>query len=213
MSRTKLRAAALVVTILMPGAARSQGPDLLTSRVDELLSRLTLEEKVGEMTQLTIGAVTRGPARAGAPMPLDSVKLENALLRRHVGALLNTDAAMSPDQWREVISTIQRFARRKRVPIPVIYGIDAVHGNHYQTTSTIFPQHLAMAATFDPAVVRLASEITAYEVRASGMVWNFSPVLDLGRQPLWPRFYETFGEDPYLASVLGAEVHQCRGRV
>ena len=157
------------------------------------------------MTQLTIDAVTRGPARVGAPFPLDSVKLENALLRRHVGALLNTDAAMSPDQWRDVIAMIQRFAQRKRVPIPVIYGIDAVHGNHYQTTSTIFPQHIAMAATFDPKVVRAASEITAYETRASGMVWNFSPVLDLGRQPLWPRFYETFGEDPYLASVLGVE--------
>src|SRR5438132_12979082 len=195
MSHTALR-----VALLMPCAALAQGAaDPLRRRVDSVLARLTMEEKVGEMTQLTISAVTRGPARAGAPMPLDSVKLENALLGRHVGALLNTDAAMTPEQWREVIATIQRFARRKRVPIPVIYGIDAVHGNHYQTTSTIFPQHIAMAATFDPAVVRLASEITAYEVRASGMVWNFSPVLDLGRMPLWPRFYETFGEDPYLA--------------
>jgi beta-glucosidase len=196
----------LAIAALMPRPAIAQGAtDPLSRRVDSLLARMTIEEKVGEMTQLAIDAVARGPARVGAPFPLDSAKLENALLTRHVGALLNTDAAMTPDQWRDVIATIQRFARRKRVPIPVIYGIDAVHGNHYQSTSTIFPQHIAMAATFDPKVVRLASEITAYEVRASGIAWNFSPVLDLGRQPLWPRFYETFGEDPYLASVLGVE--------
>src|SRR5258708_13844774 len=185
--------------------AHAQGVDPVGRRVEALLARMTLEEKVGEMTQLTISAGTRGPARAGAPFPLDSVKLENALVRRHVGALLNTDAAMTPAQWRDVIAAVQRVARRKRVPIPVLYGIDAVHGQHYQTTSTIFPQHVAMAATFDRDLVRLVSQITAYETRASGITWNFSPVLDLGRQPLWPRFYETFGEDPYLASVLGVE--------
>ena len=62
-----------------------------------------------------------------------------------------------------------------------------------------------MAATFDRALVRRTNEITAYETRASGIPWNFSPVLDLGRQPLWPRYYETFGEDPYVASVMGVE--------
>ena len=197
---------ALPAWVLLPNPMAAQrGGDPVSRRVDSLLARLTLEEKVGEMTQLTISAVTGGPARVGAPFPLDSVKLENALLRRHVGALLNTDAAMTPEQWRDVIAAVQRVARRKRVPIPVLYGIDAVHGNHYQTTSTIFPQHIALAATFDRDVVRLASQITAYETRASGIFWNFSPVLDLGRQPLWPRFYETFGEDPYLASALGVE--------
>lgn len=179
--------------------------DPVGRRVDALLARMTLEEKVGEMTQLTLSAVTRGPARAGAPFALDSVKLENALLRKHVGALLNTDAAMTPDQWREVIATIQRVAKRKRLAIPVLYGIDAVHGNHYQTTSTIFPHNIALAATFDRDVVRLANQITTYETRASGITWNFSPVLDVGRQPLWPRFYETFGEDSYVASQLGVE--------
>jgi beta-glucosidase len=196
----------LIAPLVYPCMAKAQGgADPVGRRVEALLARMTLEEKVGEMTQLTISAVTRGPARAGAPFPLDSVKLENALVRRHVGALLNTDAAMTPEQWRDVIAAVQRVARRKRIPIPVLYGIDAVHGHHYQTTSTIFPQHIALAATFDRDVVHLASQITAYETRASGITWNFSPVLDLGRQPLWPRFYETFGEDPYLASVLGVE--------
>jgi beta-glucosidase len=110
---------------------------------------------------------------------------------------------MSPQEWSDAITMIQRFAMRARMRIPVVYGIDAVHGHHYQTTSTIFPQNIAMAATFDPALMRRINEITAYETRASGIPWNFSPVLDLGRHPLWPRFYETLGEDPYLASVLG----------
>ncbi|MDB4886486.1 MAG: bglX 4 [Gemmatimonadetes bacterium] len=193
-----------MLVVAQPLAAQRQG-DAIARRVDSLVARLTLEEKVGQMTQLTIGAVARGPARAGAAFPLDSVKLEEALVRRHVGALLNTDAAMTPAQWREVIAMVQRFASRGRVPIPVLYGIDAVHGQHYQTTSTIFPQNIALAATFDRELVRMTNRITAYETRASGIPWNFSPVLDLGRQPLWPRFYETFGEDSHLASALGVE--------
>lgn len=195
----------LVALILAHPAMAQSGPAGLARRVDSVLALMTLEEKVGEMTQLTISAVARGPARAGAPFPIDSAKLENALVRRHVGALLNTDGAMTAMQWREVIATVQRFARRKRLRIPVIYGVDAVHGHHYLSTSTVFPHNIALAATFDRDIVRLANQITAYETRATGIPWNFSPVLDLGRQPLWPRFYETFGEDPLLASALGVE--------
>src|SRR5258708_17259191 len=160
---------ALAVPIVSPPAANAQGVDPVGRRVEALLARMTLEEKVGEMTQLTISAVTRGPARAGAPFPLDSVKLENALVPRHVGALLNTDAAMTPAQWRDVIAAVQRVARRKRGPIPLLYGIDAVHGQHYQPTGPLFPHHVAMAATLDPLLVLLASQTTAYETRASGI--------------------------------------------
>src|SRR5205823_1489483 len=136
----------LVIALLIPLSAGAQrASDPLSRRVDSLLARMTIEEKVGEMTQLTIDAVARGPARMGAPMPLDSVKLENAVVKRHVGALLNTNATMTPDQWQEIIAMIQRFAQRSRLRIPVIYGIDAVHGNHYQSTSTIFPHNIAMA--------------------------------------------------------------------
>lgn len=200
--------ALIALTLLCQPLARpatAQPAAVVARRVDSLLALMTLEEKVGEMTQLTIGAVAAGPARAGARFPLDSARLENALLKRHVGALLNTDGAMTPLQWRDVIATVQRFAGRKRLRIPVIYGIDAVHGHHYMTAGTVFPHNIALAATFDRDLVRLANQITAYETRATGIPWNFSPVLDLGRQPLWPRFYETFGEDPYLAATLGVE--------
>lgn len=178
----------------------------IEARIDALLQRMTLEEKVGEMTQLTIQAVSRTRGTADTPQQVDSAKLEDALLRHHVGSLLNVwDVALTPARWRELTTTVQRIAARKRVPIPVIYGIDAVHGFHYMVGGTIFPQNLAMAATWNPALVRREHEITAYEVRASGIAWNFAPVLDVGRQPLWSRFFETYGEDVHLATVLGRE--------
>lgn len=199
-----LCACALLATAAPPVVAQTSDP--IGRRVEALLRQMTLEEKVGQMTQLALATVSSRAGDANTRVQLDSAKLEDAIVRRHVGALLNVyNVAMSPEEWRDAITMIERFAMRARVKIPVIYGIDAVHGQHYQTRSTLFPQNIALAATFDPALVRRASEITAYETRASGIPWNFAPVLDLGRQPLWPRYYETFGEDPYVASVLGVE--------
>ena len=192
------------LTIVALLAARICGAQSSDARVESLLRRMTLEEKIGEMTQIDIGAVTRVTGNATRPQQLDSAKLEEIVVRRNVGSLLNVaGVALTPRQWLDVTTTIQRFAERRRVPVPVLYGIDAVHGHHYMLGGTIFPQNIAMAATWNPALVRRANEITAYETRASGIAWNFSPVLDLARQPLWSRFFETFGEDVYLASVLG----------
>jgi beta-glucosidase len=185
-------------------AARSAGAQV-DARVDSILRSMTLEEKVGQMTQLTIEAVARTHGTATVKQELDSAKLEDVLVRHQVGSLLNVyDVAITPAEWQSVITTVQRFAARTRMHIPVIYGIDAVHGDHYMLGATIFPQNIAMAATWDPALVRREHQITAYEVRASGITWNFTPVLDLGRQPLWSRFFETYGEDVHLASVMGA---------
>ena len=86
----------------------------------------------------------------------------------------------------------------------MIYGIDSIHGANYVRGATLFPQEIGMAGSWNPALMQRAEEITAMETRAAGIPWSFSPVLDLGRQPLWPRFWETFGEDPYLAKVMGA---------
>ncbi|HEY0780313.1 MAG TPA: glycoside hydrolase family 3 N-terminal domain-containing protein, partial [Gemmatirosa sp.] len=192
----------------------AQRPDpRAAARADSLLRLMTLEEKVGEMTQLTIQAVARTRGTATTAQQLDTAKLEEAILRRHVGSLLNVwDAALTPAQWQQTIATIQRVASRSRLKIPILYGIDAVHGDHYMRAATIFPQNVAMAATFNPELVRRAHQITAYETRASGVPWNFAPVLDVGRQPLWPRFYETFGEDPYLGSVLGVTAVEAEQR-
>jgi beta-glucosidase len=85
----------------------------------------------------------------------------------------------------------------------MIYGIDSIHGANYVQGATLFPQEIGMAATWNPELMKRAAEIAAIETRAAGIPWSFSPVLDLGRSPLWPRFWETFGEDPYLAKVMG----------
>ena len=193
----------LLAALLVARGAAAQSPD---ARVDALMRRMTLEEKIGEMTQLDISAVTRVPGTAARATVLDSVKLEEVVVKRNVGSLLNVaGVALTPAQWTDITAMIQRFAARRRVPVPVLYGIDAVHGHQYMLGGTIFPQNIAMAATWNPMLVRRSNQITAYETRASGIGWNFSPVLDLARQPLWSRFFETFGEDVYLTSVLGRE--------
>ena len=199
-----LLACALAAT--SPRPAASQAADASAQRVERLLRQMTLEEKVGQMTQLALQMVLSRPGGPGSPAVVDSAKLHDVVVRRGVGALLNVAyVAMAPEEWRDLNAQIARAAARSRLRIPVVYGIDAVHGQHYQTSSTIFPHNIAMAATFNPSLVRRANEITAYETRASGIAWNFAPVLDLGRHPAWPRYYETFGEDPYVASVLGRE--------
>ena len=175
-------------------------PEQHRARVDSVLSRMTLEEKVGQMTQLTIGMVTSGDY----PESIDPQKLETAVQEHHVGSILNVGAgAFSLDHWHEVIRAIQDAAAETRLQIPVLYGIDAVHGANYTRESVLFPQQLGMGATWNPPLMQEAAAITARDVRASGIPWNFAPVVDVGREPVWPRLYETFGEDPYLAGVMG----------
>lgn len=194
---------AAVAGLLAAGALAAQ-PREVDARVEALLRQMTLEEKVGEMTQLTLQAVSKTMATPTVAHELDPAKLEEALLKYHVGSMLNVwDVAFTPQHWTEVIRRVQDTAKRKRLKIPVLYGIDAVHGHHYLQGATLFPQNLALAATFNPELVRRANEITALETRASGIPWNFSPVLDVMRQPLWSRVFETFGEDVYLAKTLG----------
>lgn len=173
-----------------------------TREVEALLKRMTLEEKIGQMTQLQIGMVTTGKDQ---DIQIDPAKLEKALVRYGVGSILNvSEQALTLDKWHEIIGQIQAVATKKtRLGIPVIYGIDSIHGANYVQGATLFPQEIGMAATWNPELMKRAEEITAVETRAAGIPWSFSPVLDIGRQPQWPRFWETFGEDPYLAKVMG----------
>jgi beta-glucosidase len=169
--------------------------------VAALLARMTLEEKIGQMTQLEIGMITKGE---GNNIQIDADKLEKAVVKYGAGSILNVkDQALTVKKWHEIISAIQTANQRTRLKIPVIYGIDSIHGAGYVQGSTLFPQEIGMAATWNPALMQRGAEVSAAETRAAGIPWTFSPVLDLGRQPLWPRFWETFGEDPYLAKVMG----------
>jgi beta-glucosidase len=172
-----------------------------TQRIEDLLKRMTLEEKVGQMTQLAIGMIVSGRDQ---DVRIDPAKLDKAIVKYGVGSILNvSDQALTVDKWHEIITQIQEAAKKARLGIPVIYGIDTIHGANYVQGATLFPQEIGMAATFNPELMKRASEIAAMETRAAGIPWSFSPVLDLGRNPLWSRFWETFGEDPYLAKVMG----------
>ncbi|WP_074488729.1 glycoside hydrolase family 3 N-terminal domain-containing protein [Mucilaginibacter polytrichastri] len=174
----------------------------LDKKVDALIASMTLEEKVGQMTEVTLDVVSKTGA---ATQKMDDAKLKEAIEKYHVGSILNVSgAAYEREHWHEIISTIQTAALKDRLKIPVIYGIDAIHGVTYTVGSTLFPQEIAMAATFNKELAHKAGEITAYETRASYIPWNYSPVLDLGRNALWPRIYETFGEDPFVVKTMGA---------
>jgi len=167
---------------------------------------MSLEEKVGQMTQVTIDVISVGRKGALAePHRVDEAKLRNAIVEHHVGSILNVaNHCYSRGHWYEIISAIQKMALEETsARIPVLYGIDAIHGANYTEKATLFPQQIAMAATWNPALVELAGSITAYETRASGIPWTFSPVLDMGRNAAWPRIWETFGEDVFLSSEMG----------
>jgi beta-glucosidase len=194
-----------IVSILVAGLLVSEASAQLASdRVERLLEAMTLEEKVGQMTQLTLEVVADEgpPGRAD----LDAERMREALLERHVGSIINVvGRALSLDGWHALIGELQDVAMGEtRLGIPLLYGIDAVHGQNYTRGGTVFPHNIGMAATFDRELVRESARITAAEVAASSQSWNFAPVMDVGRVPLWPRYYETFGEDPYVASELGA---------
>jgi beta-glucosidase len=176
------------------------------AEIEGIIKQMTIEEKVGQMTQLNLDVVGEGGIyKLVEPHHLDPVKLREALVKYHVGSILNCGGHAYPrKQWLEIIGGIQKVATTEtRLKIPIVYGIDAIHGANYVSGSTLFPQQIAQAATFNPDLTFKASEITAYETRSAGMTWNFSPVLDIARNPLWSRVFETYGEDALVSARFG----------
>jgi beta-glucosidase len=172
-----------------------------TSAVAKLLGQMTLKEKIGQMTQLEIGMITDGQ---GPDIKINAEKLHKTVGEYGVGSILNVnDQALTAQHWQEIIRAIQDEAKKSRLKIPVLYGIDTIHGANYIAEATLFPQPLGMAATWNPELMLRGSQIAAAETRKAGIPWSFSPVLDAGRQALWSRLWETFGEDTYLATVMG----------
>ena len=171
-----------------------------SKEVEALLKKMTLEEKIGQMTQVTIGAVGNG--KEGET---DPVKLKEAIQKYHIGSILNVDQhAMSVAEWHRMLTAIQDEAMKSRLKIPIIYGLDAIHGQTYTLESTLFPQNIAIAASRNIGIARKVAKITAAELRASGVRWNFGPMLDCGRQVYWSRFPESYGEDTYIGKVMGS---------
>jgi len=187
-------------------ATSGENPEI-SNKVRALLHKMTIEDKVGEMTQLSIDVLSVGdPYNLKVPHELDEEKMRKVLVDLKVGSILNIGGyAYSREYWHEIISKIQHLAtQEKKSGIPVLYGIDAVHGTNYTKDATLFPQQIGLAASWNPALAERSAAITAYETRASSIPWTFSPVLDIGRDPRWSRLWEGFGEDVYLAKTMGA---------
>jgi beta-glucosidase len=176
------------------------------SKVDSILSKMTLKEKAGQMLNLGLPALLTGDFYTTRDtLIFDKEKVERLLVEYASGSVQNKgNFPLTVEQWRYYIGYIQKVVLEKPgLQIPVLYGIDAVHGANYTAGSVLFPHQINIAATFDTSRATQIGEITAYEMKASATPWNYAPVLDVARNPLWGRIYETFGEDRYLVSQLG----------
>jgi beta-glucosidase len=177
--------------------------------IEKTLSSLSLEEKVGQTCQITLDAILKKDSSNTLlePHQIDDKKLSEAINKFKVGSVLNvSNHTFSLEKWNGIINRIQKEASTSNSKIPVIYGVDAIHGATYIKNSTLFPQEIGLAASWDTSLASEMGEVTAYETRASGVPWNFSPVLDQGRVPLWSRFFETLGEDVYLTKTMGSKI-------
>ncbi|HBH08798.1 MAG TPA: beta-glucosidase, partial [Rikenellaceae bacterium] len=180
----------------------------IEEKVEKVLEGMDLTEKVGQMIQLTSSTVTV----QGKP-EIDPEKLQKVIGEMKVGSILNTfaDVAQSRELTAQLVSEIQKKSMEE-IGIPCIYGLDMIHGASYLTDATFFPQEINLAATFNREYARAMGEAMAYETRAAMVPWVFSPVMDLGRNPVWPRHWESFGEDPYLnAEMAVAETKALQG--
>lgn len=199
---TKTISAAIIAAAVPATAAAIPADPALEARVDSCLATLTLDEKIGQMTQLTIDVL--GEFGSDGVFRLVPEKMDAAFRQHKVGSILNAPGvrALTPERWYEIISEIQLYSL-KYIKVPSIYGLDQNHGATYDLGATMLPQNIGMGATFNPGLVRRGAAMTAYETRAADCPWTFSPTLDLGRDPRWPRIWEDYGEDALLNSVMG----------
>ena len=185
---------------------KSSDGEATNNPVDSLLNLMTIEEKAGQMTNVSLMTLAEGDFwMKRDTVILSPEKMKVILADNFVGSVQNLGTyPFSPEEWRQNIGLVQEYVRENtRLQIPVIYGIDAVHGANYTAGSTLFPHQLGLAATWNTNLSREMGRITAYEMKASGIPWNYGPVLDVSTQPLWGRIFETFGEDTYITSQMG----------
>ncbi|MEU9129374.1 glycoside hydrolase family 3 protein [Kitasatospora sp. NPDC048540] len=213
-----LAAATLLGAALPASAARAEpatGPDAAAAartpryldprlptaeRVRDLLGRMTLEEKIGQMTQAERGSVDADPTRIAA---------------LNLGSLLSgggsTPTPNTPAAWADMVDGYQRQALTTRLHIPLLYGVDSVHGHGNLAGATVFPHNIGMGATRDPGLVAEEEHITATETRATGPQWVFAPCVCVTRDERWGRAYESFGENPALVSRMTTAVDGFQG--
>ncbi|SOE64399.1 beta-glucosidase [Streptomyces sp. OV198] len=168
-------------------------------RVADLVSRMSLEEKAGQMTQAERGALTA----------------QGDIATYDLGSLLSgggsTPTPNTPEAWAKMIDAFQLRAQATRFQIPLIYGVDAVHGHNNLTGATIMPHNIGIGATRDPQLAERTGSVTAAEVRATGIPWDFAPCLCVSRDERWGRSYESFGEDPALVESMETMIQGLQG--
>jgi beta-glucosidase len=177
----------LLVVAGMPAIAQED------PRVEPLLRSMTLEEKIGQMTQVDLAAL----------------KDRGDIVKYAIGSVLsggNSDPSPDnlPASWRAAAEDALARSRQTRLRIPILFGVDGVHGHNNVKNAVIFPHNIGLGATRDPALVEKASRVTAIELAATGIRWTFAPCVAVARDERWGRFYESFGEDPTLVGAMGA---------
>jgi beta-glucosidase len=199
-------AAAAAVAAPTVGAAGDPTPPYenaslpVSRRVDDLMSRMTLQEKIGQMTQAE---------RAGVDSDTSKIKDDK------LGSVLSGGGSVptpnTPQAWADMVDRYQRAALRTRLHIPLIYGIDTVHGDGNMYGATVFPHNIGLGASRDPGLVRDVEHIAAEETRTTGPQWAFAPCICVARDDRWGRTYESFGEDPELVARMETAIDGFQG--
>lgn len=202
-----LRNITLTATIGIACVSQAVSPAIrpdkeIEKKIEKTLGRMTLEEKIGQMTELSIDVL--GEWKDGE-FRLDRDKLHNAIAKFKVGSVLNAPGpvAQTPEKWQEIIGLIQEVSM-KEIGIPCIYGLDQNHGTTYTLGGTLFPQNINIGASFNPQLAYDAARVTAYETRAANCPWTYSPTVDMARDPRWPRVWENYGEDCLVNAIMGS---------
>ncbi|MDM8153789.1 glycoside hydrolase family 3 N-terminal domain-containing protein [Bacteroides gallinaceum] len=177
---------------------------VIEANIQDWLKKMTLEQKIGQMCEITIDVVTDFEASQKDGFTLDKAKLDTVIGKYKVGSLLNVplSIAQTKEKWAEAIKQIQELSM-KEIGIPCIYGVDQIHGTTYTLGGTLFPQGVNMGASFNRDLVKREAEISAYETKAGCIPWTYAPVVDLGRDPRWSRMWENYGEDCYVNAEMG----------
>ena len=211
-----------LLAVLCAGVACTKSPvhepsipqdPAIEKQIDRILSKMTLDDKVGQMLQINIDVLGGYAMKDGAmAWVLDDAKVDQMIADYRVGSFLNVPGrAATNEDWHGWIGTFQKYSM-EHLGIPTVYGLDHNHGASYSQGATIFPQPINIGASFNVSLVRDMAEVTAYESRAGDCPWVFNPVVDLGRDPRWPRIYESFGESPVVnATMVAAEVKAYQG--
>ena len=206
----------LTVLLLAATSLHAQKPAIprdakLETRIEQQLSKMTLDEKVGQMLELNLDIM--GTYNQEGVWKLNETMLDTIISKWKVGSILNAPGtrASTVEQWQYWINLIQEKSM-KYIGIPDIYGLDHNHGVTYTQGGTLFPQPINLAASFNTELARTGAEITAYESRAANCPWVYNPVVDLGRDARWPRIWESFGEDAIVNSrMVEAEIKGYQG--